>query len=144
MNRLSGFFRDLRLALRLGVRRPRISAIAVLTIALGIATTTAVFSIVNGVLLQPLPYPEEERLLVLGERHDELFSGDWFVSPANFRDWRERNRVFEEMGMRNAFDSERADFTGMTVQEPLFIGMVLHKAFVAVDETGTTSSKMVA
>ncbi len=94
---MAGVSKDLRFALRMIVKRPGLSAMAIATMALGIGATTMVFSVVNGVLLRPLPYPDAERLLVLGESHPNLFSVNRFVSPQNFRDWRERNQVFEDM-----------------------------------------------
>jgi putative ABC transport system permease protein len=88
---------DIRYAFRLLLKRPGFATIAIATIGLGIGATTMVFSLVNGVLLQPLPYPDADRLTVLGESHPELFSDNWFVSPPNLKDWQAHNRVFEGM-----------------------------------------------
>jgi predicted permease len=77
------------------LKRPGFAAAAIATIGIGIGATTMVFSVVNGVLLTPLPYPDADRLTVLGERHPELFSDNWFVSPPNLTDWQARNQVFE-------------------------------------------------
>jgi predicted permease len=86
---------DIRYTFRMLLKRPGFSTIAIATIGLGIGATTMVFSLVNGVLLQPLPYPDADRLTVLGESHPELFSDNWFVSPPNLEDWQARNQVFE-------------------------------------------------
>jgi len=92
---LDGVLQDVRYALRSAAKAPGFTTTAVLTLALGVGATTAVFSVVNGVLMRPLPYPDADKLVVLGESHRELFSANWFVSPLNFKDWRERNRSFE-------------------------------------------------
>ena len=63
------FFQDLRFSLRTLLKRPGFTAVAVLTLTLGIGATTAIFSVVNGVLLRPLPFREPERTLVLWENN---------------------------------------------------------------------------
>ena len=88
--------KDLRYALRLAGRNPVFAAIVIGTLALGIGAATAMFSVVNGVLLKPLPYHEPERLVwMFGSfRHNDSAS----VSPLDFRDYRDRNDVFETLG----------------------------------------------
>ena len=77
--------RDLRHALRMLQRQPAFAGVAILTLALGIGTTTAVLTIVNGVLLQPLPYRDPGRLVILYYGHQGRVS-PWF-SPLNVRDY---------------------------------------------------------
>lgn len=89
MNRL---FQDLRFGLRQLGRAPGFTAVAVITLALGIGANTAIFSVVNTVLLRPLPYKDDSRLVVI------LRDGRNPVSPANFLDWQNQNHVFEPMG----------------------------------------------
>jgi len=84
--------RDLRQALRLLQRQPAFAAVAILTLALGIGTTTAVFTIVNGVLLRPLPYRDPSRLVILYYGHQGRVS-PWF-SPLNVRDYVSRSDAF--------------------------------------------------
>jgi len=88
---------DLRYALRLLLKRPGFSGVAVLTLALGIGANTAIFSVVNGVLLKPLPYPEPDRLVMLWERSPRRGFDREKVTGPDFLDWREQNRVFESM-----------------------------------------------
>jgi putative ABC transport system permease protein len=87
---------DLRYAARLLARTPGFTAVCVLTMAIAIGANTAVFSLVYGVLLKPLPFPESDRLVVLGhltEGGDDLST----TSPGNVYDWRDRATAFESM-----------------------------------------------
>lgn len=101
---------DLRYALRLLVKSPSFTAVALATLALGIAASAAIFSIVNTLLLQPLPYPEPERLVMLWQ--DQRARGgpdkEW-LAPAHFFDWRSRTRAFETSAV---FHSGSASLTG--------------------------------
>jgi putative ABC transport system permease protein len=88
---------DIRHALRLLLKSPGFTAVAVVMLALGMAVITAVFSAVNVLVTQPLPFKDSERLAVVSERN--LAKGTTSaVSFANYADWREQNQVFEEMG----------------------------------------------
>ncbi|HKE59286.1 MAG TPA: ABC transporter permease [Pyrinomonadaceae bacterium] len=86
---------DARYGIRMIVKRPGFSLIAVLTLALGIAANTAIFSVVNTVLLKPLPFPQSETLVDLSE----TFKPDGWgsVSVPNFEDWRNQNDVFADL-----------------------------------------------
>lgn len=93
---------DLIVALRLLRKNPGFTVVAVLTLAIGIGATTIVFTIVKGVLLQPLDYPDSERIVLVWEGdHKKGFSYGYNdqTSPRNFLDWREQNTVFESMGL---------------------------------------------
>ena len=83
---------DLAYGLRTLRKSPGFAAVAVLTLALGIGANTAIFSVVNTVLLRPFPYLDADRLVVI------LHHGDDPVAPANYLDWRRQNHVFERMG----------------------------------------------
>ncbi len=93
---MNGLLQDLRYALRQLRKNPGFTTVAILTLALGIGANTAIFTVVNGVLLKPLPYAEPDRLLMIWER--QLTDGTLgTVAPANFFDWREQSRSFEKM-----------------------------------------------
>ncbi len=88
---------DVRYGLRTMLRSPGFTAVAVITLALGIGANTAMFSVLNAVLIRPLPYPNPGRLVRGGEidkRHD---SKPGQVSWPNFSDWRDQNTVFERL-----------------------------------------------
>jgi putative ABC transport system permease protein len=86
---------DARYAIRMLIKKPGFTLTAVLTLALGIGANTAIFSVINAVLLRPLPYAEPERLVMLSETKEQV-QNRW-VSYPNFLDWQERNRSFEAM-----------------------------------------------
>jgi putative ABC transport system permease protein len=85
-------FQDVRYGLRMLRKNPGFAAVAVLTLALGIGANSAIFTVVNAVLLQPLPYPEPDRLVYLNEGN----RGSSIGYP-NFVDWKAQNRVFEHI-----------------------------------------------
>src|SRR5688500_16311469 len=88
---------DLRFAVRSFLRAPRFTIPAVLALALGIGATSAIFSIVRGVMLKPLPYRDPDRIVSIFETTRTQPRG--VVASANFIEWRERNRAFEYLGM---------------------------------------------
>jgi putative ABC transport system permease protein len=96
---MDAFWQDLRHGLRLFHRNLLFAATAILTIALGVGATTAVFSLVYGVLLRPLPYPESDRLVQLWTHVPKLGLPRTYVGAAMFRDWREQNDAFEELAL---------------------------------------------
>ncbi len=101
---MASLMQDLRYALRQLRRSPGFTFVAVATLALGIGATTTMFSIIDGVLLQPLPFKSPGSLYLLWERNLKMGYEQTPPAAANFRDWRERNQVFERLA---AFDSAR-------------------------------------
>lgn len=101
--------RTLRGLLRTLTRRPGFTAVVVLSLALGIGVNTAVFSVVDGVLLQPLPYPDADRLTLIWQTKPT--EGQFRVSPSypNFEDWRRQSKAFEAM---TAIGFSSASLTG--------------------------------
>jgi putative ABC transport system permease protein len=89
---------DIRYALRLLRRNPGFAAVIIITMTLCVAAATTIFSIVNAVLLRPLPYTDAGRLVMLWERNVEKERLTNPVAPANFTDWREGLDVFEDIG----------------------------------------------
>ena len=90
--------RDLRHAGRSLLRTPGFALVAVLTLALGIGANTAIFSIVNGVLLRPLPYPRPQQLMFLTSRFPAMGFDQFWVSPPEFFEFRELNQSFASVG----------------------------------------------
>ncbi len=101
--------RDFRHALRMLLRNPGFTVVAVLTLALGIGANTAIFSIINSVLLHPLPYHDPDNLVMVWESNSQHPKPHNTVSPPNFLDWQSRNTVFSSMAF--VFD-ERDNLTG--------------------------------
>src|SRR6185369_15121498 len=112
--------KDLRYAARALVRRPGFAAVAVITLALGIGANTAIFSVVYGVLLRPLDYPQPEQLLVL--RESKLRGPvDAQVAPGNFLEWQKQNTVFSDLA---AYRTVSYNFSGEGEPERLLAARV--------------------
>ena len=90
-------FKELRYGVRSLLKHPGFTAIAVITLALGIGANTAMFSVINGVLLRPLPYHAPDRLVTIWEESPQRGMYQMPVSYANFRDWVDQNQTFEQI-----------------------------------------------
>lgn len=108
---------DFRFALRQLTKSPGFSAIAILTLALGIGVNTAIFSVINAVLLAPLPYPQADRIMTLNE-----FSGgtNSAVAFPDYLDWRRDNTVFEALAISRR---ESRNLSGIEGRQPERIGV---------------------
>jgi putative ABC transport system permease protein len=109
---------DIRYALRMLAKQPAFAAIAVVTLALGIGANTAIFSVVNAVLLRPLPYPAPDRLVLIRERSTTFDSGS--VSLPNYLDWRANQRAFADLALFRRGDANLSATGGES--EPERIG----------------------
>ena len=108
-NLLNDFLQDLRYALRMLLKNPAFTIVAVIALALGIGANTAIFSVVNTVLLRPLPYKDPERLVMVWEDASKHGYPRDTPAAANFVDWRDQNQVFEGMA---AIADESFNLTG--------------------------------
>ncbi len=111
---MNTLFQDLRYGARMLLKSPGVTAVAVVTLALGIGANTAIFSVVNAVMLRPLPYKNPDRVVSLWENVPEY--GRWRVTPANFLDWKKQSTVFEDMA---AFGASTMTLTGVGEPEQM-------------------------
>jgi predicted permease len=121
---MEALLQDIRYGVRLLLKDPAFTLISVLTLALGIGANTAIFSVVNGVLLRPLPYPQPSQLVALSEKTASFESSS--ISYPNFEDWRRRNSTFAAMA---AYRSDDFSITGSGETERVRAGMVSANLF---------------
>ena len=143
-NMLADLWQDLRYGLRMLVKNPGFTIVAVIALALGIGANSAIFSVVNTVLLRPLPYLNPDALVMVWDEQTHLGFPKDTPSPANFLDWREQNTVFEGMAamtersfnLTGAGEPERLD--GQRVSANLFsllgVEPQLGRAFTAEED----------
>ncbi len=103
-------WQDVRYSFRTLVKKPTFTVIALVTLIVGIGTTTAIFSIVNGVLLRPLPYADEARVVTLWQNNIKSGVEREETSPATFADWRARTQAFEDLAMAEPFGFTLIDY----------------------------------
>src|SRR5262249_40178166 len=111
---MNSFYLDIRFAVRMLLKNWSLTAIVVVLLALGIGANTAIFSVVNGVLLRPLPYEDADRLVRLSE--DSPNVPQMSISYPNFLDWREQNNVFSGIA---AMQFRNLNLTGQDQPERL-------------------------
>src|SRR5258708_12060270 len=118
-----GFFdrlmQDLQFGVRMITKSPGFAAVAILTLALGIGANTALFSVVNGVLLNPLPYPQPEQLVTLHQSKPNFEQGA--MPYPNFRDVQKQNQTFSAMAISRSFGFS---LMGAGEPEPVYARLV--------------------
>jgi putative ABC transport system permease protein len=129
---MSALLQDLRFALRLLMKNPGFALMAAIIMALGIGANTAIFSIVNKVLLEPLPFRDADRVVQIWHTPPQSsFPGmtTFAISPANFLDWQKENHVFDKMAL---YSGARFDITGAGKPEAIGAGTVSSDFFSAL------------
>jgi predicted permease len=139
-------WRDLHYGLRTLLARPGFTVIAVLALALGIGANTALFSVVNAVVLRPLPYPQSERLMAVREINRRQPGEGTNVSYPNYLDWRNRSHSFQELAVYRwqqfvmRADDQRVPVSGVLMSANMFAALGLDpirgRAFNAEDRIG--------
>jgi predicted permease len=123
------FVQDVRYAFRMLAKNQGFTIIAVLTLALGIGANTAIFSVVNGVMLNPLPYPQPNRLVSMYRKVFGFEQGS--VPYLSFQDWQKQNRTTEEMA---SYRDDNYNLTGMGEAERVPVGQVSAEFFPVLGE----------
>jgi len=150
VNLAYGLGNDIRYALRQFRRTPAFVAICMLSLGCGIGANTAIFSIVNAVLLRPVAFPEPDRLVAVFSVNPAPGGGLWAVGPADFRDWREETRAFDGLaaysgsGLFLRFNDRTEQLTAARVTAGFFKTMgvqpVLGRGFEPADESSPSTS----
>ena len=125
---MQSFWQDVRYNLRMLLKSPGFTAIAIVTLALGIGANTALFTVVNGILLNPLPYREPDSLVALYAKSKEFSRSS--ISYPNFLDWQRENRSFSAMA---AFRADNLNLTGAGEPERLRAEMISATFFPILD-----------
>jgi putative ABC transport system permease protein len=120
-------WQDLRYGARMLLKNPGITFVVILALALGIGANTAIFSVVDAVLLRPLPYEQSDRLVFLNETSKSM--DEISVAYPNFTDWRNQNKVFEKIGVYNR---SSYNLTGVGEAERIITGQVSADLFAAL------------
>src|SRR5437870_4581105 len=145
---MSTLWQDLRYCARMLLKRPGFAAVAVLSLALGIGANTAIFSLVDAVLLRPLPFHEPERLAMVWEDATRIGFPRNTPAPANYADWKAQNKVFEDMAalewrnfnLTDEGEPEKVEAQGVTANFFPLLGVkpMLGRAFTQEeDQPGT-------
>lgn len=145
-------YQDIRYGFRMLLKQPGFTVIAVIALALGIGANTAIFSVVNAVLLEPLPFANADKLVIVYETNQQRGSTRSAASYPNLADWRDQNNVFERMSSYHNADfvltgeGEPARIQGATVNADLFpllgVAPILGRAFIP-DEDKPGPSRVV-
>src|SRR4030095_3119784 len=114
---MNSFLQDLRYGFHMLIKQPAFTAVAIVTLALGIGTNAAIFSLLNAVLLKPLPFPDPDRLVIIWEDASAIGFPRGDPAPGSYQDWKTRNTVFADIA---ALDPRNFNLTGEGEPERLF------------------------
>ena len=141
---MESLLQDVRYSIRALIAKPGFAAVAVITLALGIGANTAIFSVVNSVLIRQLPYDEADRIMSIGPVFQDKGQGPGYSSYPNFADWRDQNQSFDRMAayrsrgvvLTGGAEAERVD--GARVSADFFSALrvqpLLGRTFTAEEE----------
>src|SRR5215475_9833770 len=142
---MQSLWQDLRYGARMLLKKPGFSLTAVVTLALGIGATTAIFTVANAVLLRPLPYPEADRLVYVGQTYNGELEG---AGEPKFLFWREQSRSFEALACYSSYGGAQGNLAGgdeaeyvqgLRVSEDFFRALgvypALGRAFTSAEDT---------
>src|SRR6266487_2097237 len=124
---MEALWNDLGYAVRMLLKSPGFTAIAILTLALGIGANTALFSVVNGVLLNPLPFPNPDELVAVYAKSSNFQESS--IAYLNFLDWQKENHSFASL---SAFRSDDYNMVGVGEPERVHIHMISAEFFPAL------------
>src|SRR5262245_2675896 len=116
LNSIETLIQDLRYGARMLLKKPGFTLVVVITLTLGIGANSAIFSVVNAVLIKPLPYREPDRLVQLWETNPLKNWTQATVAPANLFDWQKQNQVFEEIAAYNGSDKKGPTLSGLQME----------------------------
>lgn len=153
MNFLQDLIQDLGYGLRQLRRNPRFTAVAIITLALGIGATTAIFSVVNGILLKPLPYPHPEELAAVWLTAPGLNIKDLNPGPSDYFIFREQSRTFQDIGLYMGYSvnvtgtGEPEHVAGLHVSDGMLpvlgVTPILGRLFTRADDTPGSAATVV-
>src|ERR1041385_2069470 len=149
--KMSVLAQDLKYGIRILVKHPVFTSICILALAIGIGANSAIFSVVDAVLLRPLPYSESNRLVKIWEKRSQLERGA--VSFSDFKDWKDQNQVFEGIAAYQTGDynlnisDEPQQVQGVAISSNLFpllrASTALGNTFATEDEKQTSSGAVI-
>src|SRR5262245_8798380 len=111
---MNNLLQDIRYGIRTSLKNPGFTIVAIITLALGIGANTAIFSVVNAVLLRPLPFPEPDRVVNVNTTNLARGFTDFGTSLPDYRAWRDRNHTFKQLA---AFNTGSFNISGTTEPE---------------------------
>ncbi len=151
---MGSFLQDIRYGLRVFIHNPIFTVVTLITLALGIGGNVAIFSVVNAILLRPLPYTDADRIMKVWESSRQKKQEQNPVSPPNFLDWREQNQSFDGMSAfvswnPNLTDGESERLRGVLVSANLFsllgVEPLLGRSFAhSEDQSGQNQVVMIS